>query len=209
MSSFSLLRTAAASAALSLASLGAAQAATSTITFNTASAAAASQVFVDGAFTLTVTGLDGAGAAANVSATTGGLGVRGGNMNDHLNHGESLVFTFNQAVLLTGFSLFDTVDTGPGGTKDANEATNAVSLFVGNSVTPIGYTIGANVATAFSGLALPSSTTFRISAADSLQLRSLSFEAAPIAAVPEAETYALVLAGLGVIGFALRRRMHA
>lgn len=209
MSSTSLLRTVATSVALALASLGAAQAATSTITFNTASAAAASQVFVDGALTLTVTGLDGAGAAANVTATTAGLGVAGAGMNDHLNHGESLVFTFNQAVLLTGFSLLDTVDTKPSGNKDANDATNALSLFVGNSVTPIAYTFGGNLATAFSGLALPSSTTFRITSADSLQISSLSFEAAPIAAVPEAQTYALVLAGLGVVGFSLRRKMHA
>lgn len=202
MSSSSLLRIVATSVALTLASLGAAQAAT--ITFNTASATAASKVFTEGAYTLTVTGN-----GSNVSATTGGLGVHGANMNDSLNHGESLVFTFNQAVLLTGFSLFDTVDTGPGGAKDANEATNSLSLYIGSSVTPIAYTIGANVATAFSGLALPADTTFRISSADSLKIQSLSFDAAPVVAVPEAQTYAMVLAGLGVIGFSLRRKMHA
>jgi len=194
------LRHVAALSVLSMAAIGSAQAAT-TFTFNASAADANSRVFTLGGLTLTVTPSQG-----KISSTTGGLGVTPNGMSD-LNHGEGLTFTFSQNVLLTGFSLFDTVDTKPNGQVAANEGTNSVSVTAG-AATPVAFNwTPSNIGVAYTTVSLPAATTFTISSMDSLRIRSVTVADVPVVTpVPEAETYALALAGLGVVGLLARRR---
>lgn len=53
------------------------------------------------------------------------------------------------------------------------------------------------------------SASFGITAPDGASINSLSGALYPTAAVPEAETYAMMLAGLGLVGFAARRHKVA
>lgn len=201
------IRRLAAISVLGMSTLGSAQAAT-TFTFDTDVANAASRAFTIGGLTLTVTPSN-----SQITSTTGGLGVSANSMSD-LNHGEALTFSFNQNVLLTGFALIDTVDNRPPGQAAANQASNSLSVTAG-AATPVSFnwtptSATANFSVAFTTVSLPAASTFTISSMDSLRIQSITVADVPVVTpVPEAETYALALAGLGVVGLLARRRARA
>lgn len=132
------------------------------------------------------------------SATVGaGLGVyhkKGDTSDDNITSGETLTITFDQVVTLTSISLraegHNYTGWAPGSTFLFNGNSTLLPLNVGS--------IGLNM----TGQVF----TFAYGGAKADQFYLAAMTATP---VPEPEAWALMLAGLGAVGFVLRRRSPA
>ena len=123
-----------------------------------------------------------------------GLGVyhlSGNTSDDNITTGETLIVTFDQVVKLTSISLrsdgHNVTSWGANTTFLLNGSSTLLPLNVGSISTNL---VGTSFSFAFGG-----------TKADQFYLSGMT-----AAAVPEPETYALVMAGLAAVGFVARRR---
>lgn len=129
-----------------------------------------------------------------ISLFGAGLGVyhlSGNTSDDNITTGETLIVTFDQVVKLTSISLrsdgHNVTSWGANTTFLLNGSSTLLPLNVGSISTNL---VGTSFSFAFGG-----------TKADQFYLSGMT-----AAAVPEPETYALVMAGLAAVGFVARRR---
>lgn len=158
--------------------------------------------FTDGGITALATGSFSGGVASAVqdhengwSATVGaGLGVyhkSGDSSDDNITSGETLTITFDQVVTLTSIGLRSEGHNFTSWGAGKTFLLDGVSTLLPQNVGSIAVNMTGQVFTfAYGG-----------TNADQFYLSSLT--AVP---VPEPESWAMMLAGLGVVGFMLRRR---
>ncbi|MFN3915240.1 MAG: PEP-CTERM sorting domain-containing protein [Aquabacterium sp.] len=153
---------------------------------------------------LTVTGYRGNGTQAFLDVDfLRGLGVVSGLFfglptdSTQLNGSEYLVFKFDQAVTLVDYLLCDNKVVCPESSLWKNDgdrfSINNVNLPTDNRLLPSGFALG------------PVDTfVFRTVANDAYRIKSVT-----VTPVPEPEAIAMMLAGLGVVGFVAARRKKA
>ncbi|CDG85453.1 PEP-CTERM sorting domain-containing protein [Janthinobacterium agaricidamnosum] len=86
---------------------------------------------------------------------------------------------------------------------------NGTPMSLVNNGTWNHYSIAFNAANVGAGAAHLMLEQFSTNIPNQAYFRNLTVSDTPLAAVPEPETYAMLLAGLGLIGFSLRRRQAA
>lgn len=122
-----------------------------------------------------------------------GLGVyhkTNDNSDDNITTGESLVITFDQVVQITGVFLRSDGHNTTNWIKDATFKLDGVETKLAGAIdTDL---VGTTFTFEFGG-----------SKADQFYLSALTVEA-----IPEPETYAMMLAGLGLLGFTAKRRKN-
>lgn len=132
-------------------------------------------------------------AANKIGAGLGVYHVSGNTSDDNITFGEMLTLTFDQAVTITNIGLRSEGHNVTGWISGATFLLDGVSTLLPANVGSIG------------GLTLTGTEfTFAYGGVHPDQFYLSSVTA--VAAVPEPETYALLLAGLGVVGFVARRR---
>ena len=163
----------------------------------------ASPSFSNGSLGVTIRG-ESNGSALDVAMNSSGVGYDSGffdpgelNSSAGNNPGDFITFTFNQAVNLTGLTMtgwengFDKAILSWG--------TNSIALNHSSSILTLKDTFNLSGVTG---------TTFKLQAVGAVSaFRLYSLDATPVAAVPEASTYALM--GLGLVGIAAVRRRRA
>lgn len=161
----------------------------------------ASPSFSNGSLGVTIRG-ESNGSALDVAMNSLGVGYTGGGSGDlnsyaGNNPGDFITFTFNQAVNLTGLTM-----TGwQNGSDKAilSWGTNSIALNNSGSILALKDTFDLSGVTG---------TTFKLQATGLFAaFRLYGLDATPVAAVPEASTYALM--GLGLVGIAAVRRRRA
>jgi len=129
-----------------------------------------------------------------------GLGVynhRGDSADDNVTNSESLVLSFDQDVFIHQIGLASEFHNVTGWATGATFLLNGVNTLLPKGVgtiSPLFVAAGNTFSFAYGG-----------TSADQFYLNSLTVTAA----VPEPETYALMLGGLGILGLVARRRRSA
>ncbi|MES2369960.1 MAG: PEP-CTERM sorting domain-containing protein [Pseudomonadota bacterium] len=131
--------------------------------------------------------------------------INGQNVSNFAGKANSLISVYGAACSSCGFSEITTGDAASASWDDnggVSSLTSVLTTSLGQSMDFYKY-----VSTGTKAANMPTATAFAFGGdADYFTLSSTGALTYTVAAVPEAETYAMMLAGLGLVGFMVRRR---